>query len=271
MAGRALDGSAFAEEELARYRLAWAPGYTGAGDEEPDREESGSLEVRRLRGKNGVESLAIFPGTLPGVRINTTRPDAEGGFYFVSLDFFCSSLMGWNEFTLELSGGGTFREKDGGACLQVRVPVEMAGIGKGAIRRQETRLDRDEALTALRNRQERITALCAWMRGRGEAPPLRNVEEFEAWWKPILLPEMVSSSQRPGLWTEENAEWSRAEDIDWNTAYTRAVFSEDLWKIRDSGTLLRDWEETIDWIYIIYEWDDLCEFLSRELYLEGVQ
>jgi hypothetical protein len=109
------------------------------------------------------------------------------------------------------------------------------------------------------------------MRGREDAPPLRNVEEFEAWWEPVLLPEMVPASRRPGAWTEENAEWSRAEDIAWNTSYTRAVFSEDLWKVRDSGTLLRDWEETLDWIYTIYEWEDLCDFLSQELCLEGVQ
>jgi hypothetical protein len=271
MTGRALDGSAFGEEELALYRLPWAPGYTGDGEEEPDREKSGSLEVRRLRDKNGGESLAIFPGTLPGLRINASLPDAEGNFYFMSLDFFCSNLMGWNEFTLELSGGGSFREKEGGALLAAGVPVEMAGISKGRLRRQETRLTGEEALRALRNRQERITALCAWMRAQKDAPPFRNEAEFEAWWEPVLLPEMVSSSRRPAAWTEENAEWLRAEDIAWNTAYTKAVFSEDLWKVRDSGTLLRDWEETLDWIYFIYEWDDLFDFLSRELYLEGVQ
>jgi hypothetical protein len=269
--GRALDGSAFAEEELALYRLAWAPGYTDAEEEEPDREESGSLEVRRMRNKDGGESLAVFPGTLPGLRINATMPDAEGRFYFVSLDFFCSNVMGWNEFTLELSGGGSFREKDGGAGFAAGVPVEMANISAGSLRRRETRLVGDQALTALRNRQERITALCAWMRAREDVPPFRNAAEFEAWWEPVLLPEIVSSPLRPASWTEENAEWADAEDIAWNISYTRAVFSEDLWKVRDSGTLLRDWEEALDWIYFIYEWEDLFNFLSRELYLEGVR
>jgi hypothetical protein len=82
---------------------------------------------------------------------------------------------------------------------------------------------------------------------------------------------MVCGSRRPAPWTEENAEWVRAEDIAWNTSYTKAVFAEDLWKVRDSGTLLRDWEETLDWIYFIYEWEELFDFLSRELYLEGAR
>ena len=81
-AGGALDGSAFAEEELAVYRLAWTEGYTGAEGEAPDREESGSVEVRRLRrGADGSEFLAIYPGALPNLRINAAPPDAEGRFY----------------------------------------------------------------------------------------------------------------------------------------------------------------------------------------------
>ena len=270
--GRALDGSAFAEEELACYRLAWAGGYTDEEGEEPDCEKSGSLDVRRMRGKeSGEESLAIFPGTLPGLRLNTTPPDAEGGFYLTSLDFFCSNVVGWNEFTLELSGHGTFREHKGGAFFQLAFPVEMVSISKGKIRRMETRLTGEEALSALRNRQERLSALCAWMHSREDAPPFRTIAEFDAWWKPRLLPEMVSSDMRQSPWTEDGAQWARAEDISWNASYTQAVFPADLWKIRDSGTLLRDWEETLPWIYFIYEWDQLCEFLSREILLEGVR
>jgi hypothetical protein len=73
-AGRIFDGSAFAEEELALYRLAWAIDYAGA-EGEPPGEEPGSVEVRRLRReKDGGEFLAISPGTLPGLRINGSLP-----------------------------------------------------------------------------------------------------------------------------------------------------------------------------------------------------
>jgi hypothetical protein len=268
-AGRALDGSAFAEEELALYRLAWAEGYTDAEGEAPDG-ETGSVEVRRLlRKEDGQEILAISPGTLPGLRINAAAPNENGEFYLSSLDFFCSNISGWNSFTLELSGTGIFLAKGKDALLKLTAPAEAVNITRGKIRRDETRLAGGDALTALRNRQERISALCQWMRGP-DTPRFKNQAEFENYWQPILLPEMLPPAQRPPAWTRQDAEWSSGEDIRWNASYTRDRFPEDLWKIRDSGTLLRDWEEAIDWIYFIYVWDELFAALSNEMNLKGV-
>ncbi|MDR1317215.1 MAG: hypothetical protein LBK13_10115, partial [Spirochaetales bacterium] len=145
--------------------------------------------------------------------------------------------------------------------------VEEAGIVRGKIRREDTRLTGDDALGALRNRQERIAALCQWMRGRQNTPRFRNPAEFGIYWQPVLFPEMLSASKRPPAWTEQGAKWTRGEDIFWNESYTRAVFPEDLWKIRDSGTLLRDWEEAAGWIYFMYEWEDIFSALSNEMNL----
>ncbi|MDR1932378.1 MAG: hypothetical protein LBQ57_06080, partial [Spirochaetales bacterium] len=204
-------------------------------------------------------------------RINATVPDAGGRFYLTSADFLCSTLQGWNEFTLDISGSGTFRSRGADAFLRIDLPVEIADISAGKIRRAETRLTGEEALTALRNRQERLTALTQWMRGREDVPPFRSVTDFDLWWKPRVLPEMVSADSRPPSWTEEGAAWQRAEDISWNTSYTQAIFPEDLRKIRDSGTLLRDWEEALDWIYLMYEWEDLFYVLSNDIIFEGVR
>jgi hypothetical protein len=280
-AGRALDGSAFAEEELALYRLAWPEGFTDAEGEEFDKEESGSVEVRRLlRKADGLEFLAISAGVLPTLRINGSPPEADGRFYLTSIDFLCSSLMGWNEFTLDISGSGIFLtsrgagQEAGKAFLRLDIPVEAVGVSRGKIRRAETRLTGQEALSALRNRLERITTLTEWMRRQDAdppVPPFHNAAEFESWWLPLLLPELVSPGRRPSAWTEEGAVWQRAEDISWNTSYTSKVFPEDLWKVRDSGTLLRDWEEALDWIYLMYEWDELFYALSNDITLEGVR
>jgi hypothetical protein len=270
--GRVFDGSAFAEEELALYRLPWAQDYTGAEGEKPD-EEPGSVEVRRLvRKEDGQEFLAISLGTLPGLRINGTIPDETGAFYLVSLDFFCSNISGWNMFTMELSGAGVFLNAGGQRMmLTIQNPVEPVNIIRGKIRRDETRLTGEEALSALRNRQERINALCEWMRSRENTPRFRNQTEFENYWKPILLPEMLQPGERAPGWKEEGAQWQRGEDISWNSSYTLAAFPENLWKVRDSGTLLRDWEEAIDWIFFIYEWEDIFSALSNSIIFEGVQ
>ena len=269
-AGRALDGSAFAEEELALYRLAWADWYRDDEGDQPDSDEPGSLDVRLLRGKDGSETLAIYPGVFPGLRINATPPDSEGRVQLMTLDFFCSNINGWSEFTLEIIGSGIFRTAGGGACLRLDLPVEEGGLLHGKIRRLETRLTGEEALSALHNRQERIASLCAWMHKQENIPPLRNKTEFDSYWQPRVLPEMVEAKERPAAWME-GAVWVRAEDISWNTSYTEKTFSEELWKVRNSGTLLRDWEESLDWIYFIYCWDGLFEFLAADMDLEGVR
>ena len=71
----------------------------------------------------------------------------------------------------------------------------------------------------------------------------------------------------PEGWERENDQWVKAEDIRWNTGYTERVFPEHLREIRNSGTLLRDWEEAVEWLYVEYEWDRLTEMLSGETVL----
>jgi hypothetical protein len=248
-AGRALDGTAFAEEELAVYHTESKPG----------------TEVRHVRETaGGKEFIVISQDAMPGLRIKGSLPGGDGGFYLTSLDFFCSNITGWNEYTLELSGGGVFRVTGKAALLKLESPVEPVNITGGKIRRENTRLTGGEALTALRNRSERILSLTEWMRSRQEVPDFQDEAEFEKYWKPLLLPELVSAKDRPPAWNAENAHWTRAEDILWNTDYTQAMFPEDLRKVRDSGTLCRDWEEALGWIYFAYEWENLFDFLAEE-------
>jgi len=79
---------------------------------------------------------------------------------------------------------------------------------------------------------------------------------------------MVSKKQKPEAWQQEGDIFEKADDIRWNTGYTERVFSEELWPVRNSGTLLRDWEEAIFWLYLEYEWDSITEKLSREIILQ---
>jgi hypothetical protein len=253
--GQVLDGSAFAEKTLEIYR---------AG-------EKTGTEVRRIRKKDGAEFIAIFADTMPNLRLNGSAPEAEGGFYLSSLYFLCSALSGWNEFTMELSGGGSFKTDGTRATLKLDTPIETLNITEGKIRRGDTRIGGGEAVNVLRNRQERILALTEWMHSLPGAPNFTDQKTFEDYWKPILLPELTSPKKRPSSWTRENALWVRAEDIRWNTTYTRELFPPELGTVRDSGTLLRDWEEASGWIYCIYEWDRIVRSLSGGINLIKVK
>jgi hypothetical protein len=46
------------------------------------------------------------------------------------------------------------------------------------------------------------------------------------------------------------------------------LFPEELREVRNSATMLRDWEEALDWIYNEYELDRIQETLAMETVLQ---
>ncbi|GHV75673.1 hypothetical protein AGMMS49942_04940 [Spirochaetia bacterium] len=255
MGGRVLDGSAFAEKTLARYR------------EEPKR---GTRVDRLLRKKTGAEFITIRLDSMPNLRFRGSLPDGEGNFYLTALDFLSPNMSGWNEFTLELSGSGSFISNDTGTSLQLSGPVEPLDISTGKIRRGGGRITGGAALTALHNRRERVMAIAQWMREQPGLPVFADQAAFEKYWKPRLFPEIVRKKDRPSGWTADGP-WVLGEDVRWRRAYTEAVFPPELWPVRNSGTLLRDWEEAAGWIYLEYEWDHILEALSKKIELRKIK
>jgi hypothetical protein len=263
--GRVLDGSAFAEKTLASYR------------EKPKR----GTRVDRVQRKDGGEFIVIRLDSMPNLRLKGSLPDGEGNFYLTSLDFLSPNLNGWNEFTLELSGSGSFTGGAAatGAVLRLSGPVETLDISEGKIRRGSARLSGAPALTALHNRRERIMVIAQWMKEQSGLPGFADQEAFEAYWKPRLFPELVRAKNRPAAWTvaydkaisAEGDLWVRGEDVKWLRVYTEAVFLEELRPVRNSGTMLRDWEDAAGWIYLEFEWERIVEFLSGEIELTKIK
>jgi hypothetical protein len=250
-AGRALDGSAFAEKKVAAY-------------------QSPMLEIQQMRSKAGEHSLLITVDRFPAIKIRGTSPDESGEFTITSLDYLGSSPHGWNEYRLDLLGTGNLVLGETTATLSIVDEIETVGISAGRIRRYDTRITGTEALTGLRNRRERLIALAEWMNSP-ENPATKaydSQKEFEQYWKPVLFPEIAAKKKRPELWQQEGDRWVRAEDIRWNASYTERVFPEALRPIRDSGTMLRDWEEAVDWIFIECEWPRITEALLGETVLQ---
>jgi len=249
LAGKALDGSAFAEKKTAVYRAE-------------------SMELWEMRAKTGGRSLIIMLEEYPTIRLRASEPDEQGEFNLVSLDYLGGSPQGWNEFKLDISGEGKLVYGEKTAAISVQHEIEPIQISYARIKRYDTRLSGNEALTLLRNRHERIKAIAEWMNSRETPPPKMNANEFEKHWKPILFPETVPKRKRPGDWQRQNDLWNRAESIRWNKSYTERVFPEELREIRNSGTMLRDWEEALNWLYNEYEWSRIREILAKETVLQ---
>jgi len=247
--GRALDGSAFAEKRVAAY---------GAG----------GIELWEMRNKAGERSYIIMLNNYPTIKFRGSDVNEQGEFSLVSMDYLGGSPQGWNEFRLDLVGEGKLVFDGTNAVISVHHDsVEPIQISFARIKRYDTRLSGNEALTSLRNRHERIKVITEWMNGREPPPKEMKIENFDRFWKPKLFPEAVSKKQRPADWQQAGDQWSRAEGIRWNKGYTERAFPEELRDIRNTGTMLRDWEEALDWIYNEYEWGQILETLGRETVL----
>ena len=227
-AGQALDGSAFAEKRIANYRA------------ETKKGAAADMEVTLVQNKAGEQSVIIALGDFPMMKLRGSAPNENGDFYLTSLEYLGGNVHGWNEYTMDILGEGTLILNNS-AVLEINEEIEVVQISAGRIQRYDTRIVGSEAVTGLRNRHERIAATVEWMASRNSAAQVKTIDDFEKYWKPIIFPEMVSKKNRPAGWLHEGDMFQRAEDIRWNTSYTERVFSEELWPVRNSGTMLRDW------------------------------
>ncbi|MDR1986669.1 MAG: hypothetical protein LBP88_06835 [Treponema sp.] len=255
-AGQFLEGPWFAEKTLGVYRA--APG----------------MEIRYLQATKGdppVEKLAVSLSAYPGVHVWASAPDKEGRVFLEELHFLGSSYTGWNQFTLELAGEGRLILQKNSALWQGPGSIEKVQISWGKIRRNQKVLSGEEALTALRNRQARIAALTEWMHTQEDPRDFTRLEDFAAYWKPLLMPELAPRKKRPAAWTAAAASWVQGEEVSWNRHYTEQVFPETLWVLRNSGALLRDWEEALPWIYLDYQWDRVLQGLSQAQVLTKIK
>ena len=254
--GRALDGSAAEVKRVAMYRGAKKDG-AAAG-----------MELWEVQNKAGNRYIIILLSDYPSIKFRCSFPNDNGEFYFTSLDYLAGNYHGWNEYRMDLFGTGSLKLTDNTAILSVPEKIEMVQISSGRIRRYDNRITGTEALARLRDRRERISALAEWMGQLEDAPKALDRDAFEKHWKPVLFPELAPKKKQPKDWKQEGDLWVRADDVRWNTSYTTRFFPELLWEVRNTGTMLRDWEEALPWIYVEYEWERILELLAQEIVLQ---
>ncbi|MDR2793957.1 MAG: hypothetical protein LBB61_09905 [Treponema sp.] len=247
-AGRAADGSAFVEKTIARYR-------------------GNAIEVCEIRFKNHdkqiEQGLLITLEEFPFLQFRTTAPDQNGLFFFTSLYYIGGTYSGWNEWTQELAGSGSFRMSGNAAYLNISSPIETGAFISAKILHNDSKRTGEEAFVSIHARSGRITALTEWMYTFSSNRRFSDIKAFEAYWKPVLFPELVNAGRRPSTYVDTDAEWVQAEAVRWNTTYTQELFPEELRPVRDSGALLRDFEEALAWLYCVYEWQNIKAALKE--------
>jgi len=253
--GELLDGTVCKEKKISRYKT--------------EKKVTPAYELNIVQNKQKEKSLIITAKAYPMFKLRATFPDNDGIIHFTSLDFLSGNTHGWIEFSLQIFGTGRITFSDT-ASIKITEKIEPVVITSGKIHRYDTRITDNEALTALTNRRERIAALTQWMNlHRKEF--FKSTDEFSNFWKPLILPETVKKKKRPENYPHTEDIFARADDIKWNTSYTERVFPEDFWQVRNSGTLLRDWEEALNWIYLEYEWENIINSINDSVILKKVK
>ena len=256
-AGFFLDGSELAETTISRYNAYKL--YGAASD----------IEIEFVENRMFEKSIIITVKAFPMVKLRGTQPESDGTFYFTTLEYVSGNTYGWNEYTSQLYGSGriVLREISTMEITEQLVQVQITG---GRIHRYDTRITGNEAFLSMRNRYDRITTLTQWMLTL-DGLKGRTIKEFERYWKPILFPEMAANRDRPEGWQLPDDVFQTAEDIKWNINYTERVFPPELFAVRNSGTLLRDWEEALSLVYLEYEWENLQNIFSNKIILYKVK
>jgi hypothetical protein len=245
--GEFLEGSAFDEKTITLYRSSGRP----------------RSELRIVLLENSTREIVFSSDAYPNITIRGNIRPGGSTFTVTHLEFVSSHIHGWSEFTLNLSGEGRFIGDNEKRTLLLPEQIETGEISSGRIRYKETRIAGSQAMTSLRNRRERILALVEWMDTRIEKFNFTSEKQFNQYWKNILFPELAFARNRPPEYNANGAEWVRVNDVRWNISYTRQLFPEELWEFRNSGALLRDWEENISWIYFEYAKDFIFSYFNE--------
>lgn len=194
---------------------------------------------------------------LPGMSFSGTFEDDT--FYITQVRIFSNWANGWTEGYYQASGKYFIDYSDAGFTLMEMDPIEIWDIETGEIRYGGNYYRKDDGLQKVRNRVERIKEYVKVIKDAGGPEYIGGIKNanllsdytLKEFFYPKLFPEVVGFNRayKDGTllkayyhidYTNQKVEGS---NIYWRDDYTRAVFPEHLWELRNSGTIYRDFEE----------------------------
>ena len=192
---------------------------------------------------------------------------------FETLYQFMNWDNGWSEYEQNVIGKFKLSYTSEGWHFQLAGPLELADLKNAAIRAGDKTWRGDRALGLMRNRSNRIDAVVSFIADKlpeVSDPSQEAWSRDKSWFIPafkqqlqaLLVPEMVDPANRPPTWKEPIKRSDYAESVVWSRDYSESVFPKELVEIRQSGTILRDWEESTPLIYGRWRWPGTIALLS---------
>jgi hypothetical protein len=256
-----------------------------------DKNESGfASKLSFMTNDKGEKWMELTSSLIdPAVISGEYSTDESGDLVFdiKKLRFYTSWVNGWTEGEYNAIGKLKFHSGDGGAHCTVIDKFEIGEIEKGTIRFYDDFLMGEKGLDAVRNRFDRIQAVNSYLKTKGfrefynhawlDKKPDRI--SFKSGTLKFLFPELAINSALTGKdvssdlkITNPLKEISLKETVAWNKLYTQKTFPDNLKEVRNSGTMLRDYEEALKLFYMDYNMDYYFgKVLENEVFKEKIK
>jgi len=232
------------------------PGVTGA-----------SLTIELGSTEPGTESVRIHGGSIEGATFtgNAERTPDGRVLSITEMRWFSNWANGWTEARLSAAGKLLLSPNGQGWSISVVQQPQLGAPVAASMRYFDDYLTGERALEEFTHRWDRVQAVvdvlrqklherwfdytvAPWQPGRRS-----KAMSFEEATRKFLFPEVYGYSEPP----KRDSQSVRAEAINWNVDYTSANFPENLRAIRNSGTMLRDFEECLGLWRLAYCLDEL--------------
>jgi hypothetical protein len=217
---------------------------------------AGGILLEMDHERDGARPFRLMYPDLGQVAIKgTAEPEGEGWLLkFERLDWFNNWANGWTEASFLLEGEAILKPARSGDAwtLTLRSMPKLDAVRSAAIRYFETYLRGDKGVEEFSRRWERIQAVSAALIKGPDGPGLaRRPDAIER----RLFPEVYGYDEPPAPGYRKV--FGRGQE--WNADYSVEHFPEGLRKVRDDGTMYRDYKESPGLWRLALSWDDFWE------------
>lgn len=236
----------------------------------------------------GLYKLSINSPLIPGMTINGQVSREEGQFiyYVTDVRLFSNWNNGWTEGFYEASGKYLIKKEALGYKFVELDSFELWDIIRGEIRYHDTYYRKDDGMWKVKNRVDRLKEVSRVLHKDFNLEPIYGSIDrenslggkFSEAVYPILFPELnkFEALERENKLPKEyylyNSETTfiQGSGINWRDDYTKSVFPEQLWELRNTGTMFRDVQEAPNIFFSLYNLEGFIEeILLKETILKS--
>lgn len=248
--------------------------------------------ITYLVDKTGNKTFSMKNTLLPSITLKGTRETDTSGdtvLNFRTLHTFTNGSRSYSEGTFTIYGKAVISKTDG-RVLYKEIP-EVLDIQMGEMRVNDNYYRGKEGTERIKNKYERLKETAEYLKTVSGFPiyagskrgsnyffssdPTKE-EDFYSHAKRILVPEIygIDLLRRKGLLDSRfisynDHEYTRTEDLVYNTKYTKEVLTPALHEVRNTGTMLRDIEESSELLKALYNYNYFFDtFLTEGAFIK---